>query len=240
MVAKSFQNMEIIGEPFVSNNRKYVTVKNAKTGKTRQVRWYSESEYAKLYPGEIAVSASPDPITGSQKDALGFDKGYITIFKGVTEDHEPWFRKSIARYARWWGWYIISTAEVPADLPANIEPVVLPWDLVGNDNGVLKPIDKVNEGVESILYTPTNSKHIGIIGERLTLDVIVEKAEILTSYYGRSFMYHLRDEDDNLFIWTTNAKEWDVGTHHHIKGTVKTHAIVHNDKRTILTRCVET
>ena len=109
MVAKSFQEMEIVCEPYTLTGRMYVKVKNPKTGNVRQVRWYTDSEYAKLYP-----EAKADITTfKNQKQTLGFEKGYITIFKGDTYTHIDWFRASICRYTRWWGWYVVSTEEIP-------------------------------------------------------------------------------------------------------------------------------
>ena len=43
MVAKSYQGMELVTEPYDVNGRMYVKVKNEKTGTVRQVRWYTEA-----------------------------------------------------------------------------------------------------------------------------------------------------------------------------------------------------
>ena len=126
MVAKSFQGMTLMCEPYENNIKMYVKIRNEKTGTERVVRWYTESEYFKMYPEEknnAAVATKVNP----QKEVLGFTKGYITIFKGDIENNLEWFEESIARYCRWWGWYIISTNEVPADLPQGIEPIKLNW-----------------------------------------------------------------------------------------------------------------
>lgn len=82
MVAKLYQNLEIVSkEPFWSEGKKYVEVKTSK-GAIKVVRWYSDYEYAKLYKEE--PDHSKDPFYRTQKSVLGFDKGYITIFKGDT------------------------------------------------------------------------------------------------------------------------------------------------------------
>ena len=238
-VAPSFQKYEMIGEPFISSSRQYVNVKHPNTGNIRQVRWYSDIEYAKLYPEKPAVSRSTDPYSKPQKEVLGFTKGYITIFKGDTFPHVDWFRASIARYARWWGWYIISTEEVPADLPEGIEPVKLDWTLVGTENGTLKPEHQVKEGVDSILYEPSGSEYVGSIGERLELYLTVERVIPLENNFGVSQMHIMRDDVGNLYVWTTAAKSWAPGSEHHIRGTVKDHRTYKNDRQTVLTRCME-
>ena len=237
-VAKSYQDLEIVGEVFVSSGRQYVNVK-MKSGKLKTVRWYTDAEYRKMYPEAPAVDHASDPYFKPQKEVLGFTKGYITIFKGDTYSEIEWFRASIARYARFWGWYIISTEEVPADLPEGITPVQLPWELVGQEDGKLKPEHLVKEGVESIMYEESDSEYVGSIGERLDLYLTVERAIELDGAYGRSTMHIMRDDCGNLFVWTTGAKSWSAGTEHHIKGTVKDHRKYRNECQTVLTRCVE-
>ena len=238
MVAKSYQDLEIIGDVFVSSGRQYVNVK-LKSGKLKTVRWYSNSEYRKMYPEASAVVRPADPFSKSQKEALGFTKGYITIFKGDTYAEVDWFRLSIARYTRWWGWYIISTEEVPADLPEGITPIQLPWELVGQEDGNLKPEHLIKEAIESIMYEESDSEYVGSIGERLELFLTVERAIELDGSYGRSTMHIMRDDCGNLFVWTTASKSWSAGTERHIKGTVKDHRKYRNECQTVLTRCVE-
>lgn len=237
-VAKSYQELEIVGDVFVSSGRQYVNVK-LKSGKLKTVRWYSDSEYRKMYPEVVAVDRSADPYYKPQKEVLGFTKGYITIFKGDTYAEIDWFRASIARYARWWGWYIISTEEVPADLPEGITPIQLSWELVGQEDGNLKPEHLVKEAVESIIYDESESEYVGSIGERLELFLTVEKVIELDNNFGRSSMHIMRDDCGNSYVWTTASKTWSVGSEHHIKGTVKDHRKYRNQCQTILTRCLE-
>ena len=237
-VAKSYQELEIVGDVFVSSGRQYVNVK-LKSGKLKTVRWYSDAEYRKMYPEVVAVARSADPFSKSQKEVLGFTKGYITIFKGDTYAEVDWFRASIARYTRWWGWYIISTEEVPANLPEGITPIQLPWELVGQEDGNLKPEHLVKEAVESLIYEESDSEFQGSIGERLDLYLTVERVIELDNNFGRSSMHLMRDDSGNLYVWTTASKTWAVGSEHHIRGTVKDHRTYKNEKQTVLTRCME-
>ena len=238
MVAKSYQDLEIIGDVFVSSGRQYVNVK-LKSGKLKTVRWYSDSEYRKMYPEAPAVARPTDPFSKSQKEVLGFTKGYITIFKGDTYAEIDWFRASIARYTRWWGWYIISTEEIPADLPAGITPIRLPWESVGQDNGELKPESLIKEAVEALIYEESESEYVGSIGERLELYLTVEKVIELDNNYGHSQMHLMRDDCGNLFVWTTASKSWPAGSEHHIRGTVKDHRTYKNERQTVLSRCMK-
>lgn len=237
-VAKSYQSLEIVGDIFISSGRQYVNVKT-KSGALKTVRWYSDTEYRKMYPEAPAVDRSADPYYKSQKEVLGFTKGYITIFKGDTYAEIDWFRASIARYARWWGWYIISTEEVPADLPAGIEAIRLPWESVGQDSGELKPESLIKEAVEALIYDSSDSEYQGALGERLDLYLTVERTIELDGNYGRSTMHLMRDDCGNLYVWTTASKSWTAGSEHHIRGTVKDHRTYRNEKQTVLTRCTE-
>ena len=81
MVAKSFQSMKQLGEPFCEKGKMYVNVQNEKTGTIRKVRWYTDAEYAKMYGEKVDKPASEFKC---QKQILGFENGYITIFKGDT------------------------------------------------------------------------------------------------------------------------------------------------------------
>ena len=233
MVAKSFQSMTQIGEPYVSAGKMYVQVKNEKTGTLRQVRWYTESEYAKMYGETVQPEDKP---TKTQKQALGFANGYITIFKGNTYIHLDWFKKSIARYCKWWGWYIVSTDEIPTDLPEGIEPVRLDWDKVGNGT-VLKPDNLVKEVIDSLVYDESASEFIGMIGDRIEVEVEVISTPKQDGYYGVSTSHYMLDVNGNQYLWSTTAKSWEIGEKHHIKGSVKDHKLIRNVKTTILTRC---
>lgn len=234
MVAKSFQSMTQIGEPYMSSGRMYVQVKNEKTGATRQVRWYTEAEYAKMY-GE--KSADKPAEFKTQKKALGFENGYITIFKGDTYSNLEWFQRSIARYCKWWGWYIVSTETVPVDLPVGITPVELKWELVGEDNGALKAEHIVKQAVESLIYDESDSEFVGSVGERIDVEVTVIAARRQDGYYGPSTIHHMEDAAGNRYLWNTGSKSWEVGDKRHIKGTVKEHKVIKNVNVTILTRC---
>ena len=240
-VAKSFQSYEILTpEPYIVSGRQYVRVRNPKTGTERQVRWYSESEYAKLYPeAKENVIQVQDTYFKPQKEVLGFQKGYITIFKGDTYSHLDWFRASIARYTRWWGWYIVSTEEIPTDLPDGLTPIQLPWESVGQDNGSLKPETAVREAVEALIYDEGTSEYIGKIGDRIEITVTVSRVIEIENGFGHSNMHIMDGEDGNLYVWTTASKCWPEGSVKTIRGTIKDHRIYKNQKQNVLTRCLE-
>lgn len=241
-VAKTYQKYEIVCEPFIDNGRAYINIK--KDGMLKTVRWYTDKEYATMYKLPKSGGASPViPTSGPSapivKDILGFKNGFTTLITGPTEKWEDYLNMSNARYNRIWGWYIISTETVPSNLPDDLITITLPWSLVGNEDGTLLPEDKVVEAVETLKYPATPSQYVGKIGDRLSLDLTVAKSIPLETIWGRSTLHVMVDANENEFIWKTNSKSWEIGSQHHLKGTVKEHKIWRNSQQTWLTRCQE-
>lgn len=232
MVAKSYQSLEQIGEPYTSNNKQYVKVRTT-TGATKVVRWYTEAEYRKMYPNET-ISATP---SYDQKTALGFSKGYITIFKGNTYEDREWFKNSSARYTRFWGWYFVSEEKIPKDLPEDVSPILLKWEDVSVNN-VLLPEDQLKKIVEGFLFDPSSSQYIGNIGERLSLKLRVDKIVESNTNYGVSNIHTMHDEHDNIFVWATTARKLNIGSWYTMTGGIKEHKMYQNSKQTWLTRCL--
>lgn len=242
MVAKSYQKMKQLGVPFNENGKAYVWVQGD-TGPRRKVRWYTDSEYAKMYPEENKMSDTTSKYYRPQKYTLGFDKGYITIFRGITEEHEEWFRQSICRFAVPWGWYVVSTQEVPADLPSGVKPVRLDWEPMGREDEWLKEESVVKAHVRQTLLKAiaevSTSKRQGNIGDRIDRSLkVIGKIESETKY-GKTFVYDMRDLDGNYYKWKTSAKDWVVGSDHTIRGTIKEYEEVNGEEATVLTRCIE-
>lgn len=239
MVAKSYQSLPMIGQPFQkANNKMYATVV-MKSGAHKDVRWYNEEEYYKMYPED----RPEEKLFTNQKKILGFDEGYITIFKGDIEKYEWWFERSIARFHRVWGWYIVSTEMIPFDLPADIEPIQLFWDKVGQSTGELRDEETVAAVVNSMLYGSHPSTFQGNVGDRLELTVTVIKLDQKEKFFGgkssKNAIHTFEDGCGNHYIWDTGAKCWAEGSIKHIRGSVKEHKIINNVQTTVLTRCME-
>lgn len=134
-VAKSYEGLPVVEEEYTKNGRTYCKVRTTK-GVTKEVRTYTQEEWNKLY-GVITPKKSAGTVVCDQKHLLGFDKGYITIFKGAVAANEPFFEKGPFRYSRWTGWYLPSNETVPV-LPEGIVSIILPWEIIGMDNGKIK------------------------------------------------------------------------------------------------------
>ena len=232
-VAKSYQTLTQICEPYKKNNRMYVRVRQA-SGAEKEVRWYSELEYEKMYPDDPVEKTTR---IRSVKDVLGFEKGYITIFKGDIAPVEEWFQlEPRCRYHTLWGWYTISTEEVP-DLPAGVFAVCLPWDAISLADGTLKPPAAITEVVEELINEPSSSHWQGSVGERIDRILTVIKIVPIEGYFGSSNFYLFTDADENEYCWTTAAKQLELSSTYEIRGTVKDLSRYKGKEQTILTRC---
>lgn len=244
-VAKSYSGFRQIDKPFKKNGKMYITVVTDK-GLQKVVRWYSDTEYARMYP-EAKVDKTKDPYYKSQKLVLGFDKGYITIFKGVTPENEEWFeQKKECRFAKWWGWYVPSTIAVPVDYPEGVQEVKLTWESMGNEEEQLKDEATIKKHVRDTLLAairkpnPTSTQQ-GKVGDRLDIrvKVIGKQTKENKPYNSQTHFYELQDQKGNYYKWKTSAKDWTVGAEHHIRGTVKEYDEVNGEPATVLTRCIE-
>lgn len=136
MVAKTFQgeNYELRGESFSEGKKSYIIAYNKKTKKERKVRWYSEVEYAVLYPNEAKLVVTQKP----RWEVLGFGAkdGSITIFsaKKISKETEKWLEESCARRNRFWDWHLPNGVNVE-EIPEDIVPVELKWSEVCNESG---------------------------------------------------------------------------------------------------------
>ena len=177
--------------------------------------------------------------TRPYKDVLGFENGFVTIFKGDTYQHLDWFRLSVARYNKLWGWYITSADEIPEDIPADLTPIRLQWEEITDDLGVLKTEKEIMAYIDTILYPNPVGEFVGSLGERIEVYLTVAKAIHLDDDYGGGKVMHIfLDDLNNTYIWTTAAKSLAEGQTYKIRGTVKDHSIYKGVRQTILTRCM--
>lgn len=230
-VAKSYQRCDILGEPFIKNGRMYVTIETP-TRVIKNVRWYTDAEYTKMYSEKAKAIRTP-------KEVLGFgEAGYITIYIGNTYENLDWFKaEANCQYHKIWGWYTPSDKEIPTELPEGISTAQIPWDEVAYEGSVDE--NKAQNYVDKIRYANVESpsKYFGEIGARYTLTLTVTKALVIYGNWGTSTMHIMEDADGNVFVWTTNAKDLRKGGTFELKGTVKDHKEYRGVKQTILTRC---
>lgn len=97
----------------------------------------------------------------------------------------------------------------------------------------------------------SNSKFMGNIGQRLTVDIATVKLlNIYDGYYGNTWRYQIIDAQGNVFMWDASNSIWDTfrvkdslngdvveGLPLQLVGTVKKHDEFRGIKQTWLTRC---
>jgi hypothetical protein len=82
------------------------------------------------------------------------------------------------------------------------------------------------------------SAHVGKVGDRLILNVVVTRVTESNGYYGITTIVSMRDDTGNEFVWfASGEKTYKVGDKLQGKGAVKAHGEFRGIKQTTLTRC---
>lgn len=151
MVAKTFQNLEQIDEPFKDNGKMYVNVR-AKNGNVRRVRWYDVDEYIKMYPD--TPRAEIDPYYKPLKHVLFGNSEFVWIFKPVTHDLLELLEQcKYTRFHTYWGWYARTDipSEVMNGLLERFSLRQLYWNDIAVDENTLKSQKEVERIVKGVL-----------------------------------------------------------------------------------------
>ena len=84
------------------------------------------------------------------------------------------------------------------------------------------------------------SEYVGNIKDKITVNVVVTGCTGFESQYGYMFVNTFKAVDnDNVFVWITGTKSYDVGTKLTITGTIKNHQEYRGIRQTVLTRVKE-
>jgi len=138
MVAKTFQNLPQVGEPFESGGKMYVNVQS-KNGNLRRVRWYEVYEYLKMYPDTKREDI--DEYYRPAKRMVCGPGGFIWVFEcDINKASDEFHMNSNTRYHTHFGWYVRSDVEdyVMDALKEFCVPHKLYWDEVAVDENTLK------------------------------------------------------------------------------------------------------
>lgn len=238
-VAKTYAKMPQQGKPFMENKRMYVYV-ISKTG-AKKVRWYTEQEYARMYNNENTLVK--DIMDFNACHAFGFDThGYITIFKGDQDYIKEWAdeHRDVIRYNLTFLNYMPSRFDLPENIPANITPIRLDWSQVCNHDVYMRPHDEVESMVRSLIIDATAmGEYQGNIGEWLTKNLFIIKKTSKNSYYGEKHLYVMKDNENNIYMWETGAKNFSVKSQINLKMKVKAHTPYENHEATVVWYCKE-
>ena len=255
-VAKSYQQFERQGEPFKNNGKMYVAVVSPR-GIKKVVRAYTEKEFLSMYATKGAPIASTatkserseddeysgwtaskykdDPYYKPDKEKFGFSKGYITIFAGdISTNEEFFFNEPNCYYNIFFGWYVPSTCELPHNLPAELKPVKLNWEVVAEDDENLKK-DKaaIQKTIKELTYTGFHFPFA--LGETITQEYTIMDVN------DNASLFHFKDNKGNLYEWqaSTSHKELAAGANVRLRGIIKDRDFYQNLPCTVLTRCWE-
>lgn len=234
LVAKSYQGLPIETEPYKINGKEYVKVR-LKSGQLKQVRSYTEKEYAKYNPKVEIIQPAK-----SQREVFGFgEQGFIWVFKGDTYGALDWFRYQPTRYARPFGWYLPSDMEMPEPLPVGVTPVKLPWEAVKVDDEHMKSEKELVDIVADYIYEAGTSEWLGQIGDRVRdLEVVCTHIAYVNNFYGTSNIITFRDNNGNNIMWTTSSNQnIEEDGRYLLSGTIKTLEKYRAQKQTVLKNC---
>ena len=232
-VAKSYEKMALVGEPFKESGRMYIYVAAPKGQK--KVRWYTDSEYHKMYPNETPIS------TFNARQAFGFgDKGYITIYRGRNvEDWAEQDRTNIWRNLIF-GYYTPSKFEA-RKTDKDVIALKLFWDDIKATDISIKSDEEVIKYVNSLYHMDDNceSKYQGAKDEWLQKQVTIREKKTKDSRFGAKHSYLMSDAENNLYIWETGAKDYSCDTIVSLKMKVKEHQEINGEECTIVWYCKE-
>lgn len=129
-VAPSFSTFKTVSEPYQkdNSNKLYIKVEHPNTHNIREVRFYSEKEFAKLYPSNNNKNKI-DGFTGL-KAARGFTNGPIYVLRGYIEKDVQDLDMSVARLASDIGWYVTFDDRwaMPTDFHTRFDIIPLTWE----------------------------------------------------------------------------------------------------------------
>ena len=155
----------------------------------------------------------------------------IYLLQGDIFKYQDYFKQEkLARYNTVLKWYLVG--DIPSDLPSDITPVKLTW----NEFEVV-PEDEMQSFVDSKLGSSSKSVFQGNIGDRLELHLLVKAIFPIEGKYGHGNMYLMKDNNENVYIWSTNSKKLELNTEYDMRGTVKSHENYRGVNQTVLTRC---
>ena len=232
-VAKTYERMEVQGEPFCENKRMYVYVLAPKGPK--KVRWYSEAEYRRMYP-EVKAEHSAD---FNAYVAFGFaPTGYITVYKG--RNVEDWAENDRTNiwYNLTFGYYTPGRLTLPV-LINGIEPIKVTWEQICIDEVRMKPHEEVQKYIATLLGNASTSIFQGEINEWLQKEVTVTEKTSKESHFGTKHTYRLSDAEGNTYVWETGTKDYACDTTVSLKMKVKEHKEIKGEKVTVVWYCKE-
>lgn len=258
-VAKTYENCQIVSEPFLKEGRKYVRVREAcgRCGgsgiwsygpyggtcfacrgaghRVLEVRWYTDKERA-AQDRQAEKRAEARVQRQLERDAYehgaeynGFTDGFVIAVLGNTYEIKDELKAAGAKFTRGLGWHFDSKEKVPAQYADRTRMIM--WEDASTD-GRIKSVEELERLVA--VAAPTDcSIHMFTVGERvrgLTL-------KVYKVWEGPGYTMHtLVDDDNNVYLWTTSSRSIAVDAQVTMDVTIKEHTEYKGVKQTVLTR----
>ena len=237
-IARTYDKYSLYGEPFEENKHMYVYIITSKGNK--KVRWYTDAERA-AQDRKAGIAPVSDIMDFNARHAFGFrEPGFITIYKGDKEELDAFVESHRASF--WgnltFGHYTPAHIPVPS-LPASITPIRLNWEEVMDYDNRMRPHPEVAKLVAQKLGAEITGTYQGNINDWLEKQVTIQKNVGSENYFGEKHIHYMKDNDGNLYIWETGAKNFPAGTQLKLKMKVKDHQEIDCNKYTIVWYCKE-
>lgn len=171
------------------------------------------------------------------KEKMGFKDNKIIIFKGNTFQYLDWFRASSAKYNPCWGWAFSSLADIPADMPIDLEPITITWEQISVNDTTMKSTEEIKKVIDTIIYPEDEliGEFVGSIGDRIQQYLTVKRIVYLQT---GNRMFIMEDDLDNTYVWfTATFPPLEENGTYCIRGTLKEKKIYKGVRQNILTRC---
>ena len=239
-VARSYENLEQVGNPFEENKRMYVYVV-MKSGNQKKVRWYTDAERAAQDRKAGIEVKKNDLMDFNARHAFGFDElGYITIYKAtnqhVLEEYVDSHHESF-RFNLTFRFYTPSRIPVP-DLPDGVEAIRLNWEEVQDYEDRMRPHEVIEKYINGLLGEKSSTSSIcqGEIGTWIERDLAVSDNHAIENHFGEKHIHTMIDDNGNVYKWETGTKNYEVGKSMRLNMKVKEHT---DDGITIVWYCKE-
>lgn len=154
-------------------------------------------------------------------------------------DHEKYIDNEVVEAVKW-----IQEQESNSDYINNLKVLVNNEYIGYKETGILcslmtcyyKALHK--EEAKKAEKAEIKSEYVGIIGDKIQIEVIYKKVFVYETQYGYMKIHLFADAEGHQYKWCSkNSLEQEEGDTLQIKGTIKEHSEYNEIKQTVLTRC---
>ena len=169
------------------------------------------------------------------------DDGNIWVVGGNTFEIKDELKKEGARFNPVLGWHFKEDNPNYDCAKINIRDITNIEEVNKDGIGWIEYNPDARNVVKSALKKfekPSTSEFVGEIGKKILLLTTLKRSYTFDGSFGLTEVLTFEDEDGNTIVWMTSpGKDFVVGHHYKLYGTVKAHTEYHGDKQTRINRC---